>query len=275
MTTFIVPIDFTEESIKGAETGARIAAQVRDARLILYNVYASITASTDGSPLADDTGARRKVTEIAFQNVRSQLLAQQPSVNIEYWEEEGDSLVDNLEKFAGTQQADFIIMNVSEASAVQHFIFGSNAVEVAKRAICPVIILPPNAGFKGVKKVLFASDLKDVAGSTPIDSIRKVLSLFDSTVHVLHVAAGVEREADELQQQKSALHEMLITYRPEFYLLDQTDFLQAVEQIVQEQDIDLILTVPRTHGFFSNLFSANHTKKLAYQGTVPVIAIHE
>lgn len=275
MKTFIVPVDFTEESLKGAQTAARIAAQVKDGRIVLYNVYAKITAGIDGSPLADDTGARRKVTEMAFENVRAQLLGLHPSLQIDYFEEEGDTLVDSLEEFARAQQADFIIINVSEASAIQYFLFGSNAVDVAKRNICPVIILPPNAAFKGVTNVLFASDLKDVAGTTPMNAIRSVLSLFESRVHVLHVAGSADRQSDELQHEWVALREMLIEYRPQFHVLDQLDFMEAVDQVVKEHDIDLILTVPRTHGFFSNLFSAHHTKKLAYQSNIPVIAIHE
>ena len=50
--------------------------------------------------------------------------------------------------------------------------------------------------------------------------------------------------------------------------------MQAVDRIGREQATCLILTVPRAHELFSNNFSANHTNQLAYQSTIPVMAVH-
>lgn len=276
MKTFIVPVDFTESSIKTAVTAARIAARVKDSKIVLYNVYEAISAGSDGTPLADDTDTRRKITEMAFANVKMTLLSLEPSLEIVYAEEEGSSLVNNLEKFAHEQQADFIVIGVSEGSPVENFLMGFNAVDIAKRNVCPVIIIPPNAQYKGVRNVLFASDYKDVETTTPLSSIRTVLSLFESVVHVVHVNNdGTTQQSVELQQQAVKLREMLIAYHPEFHVINGTDFIAAITGLVHEKSIDLILTVPHAHGFFGNLFSAGHIRKLAYQSIVPVVAVHK
>ena len=276
MKTFIVPVDFTEGSIKTAVTAAQIASQVKEGRIILYNVYEAISAGVDGTPLANDTGARRKLTSMAFENVKATLLYGHPSLEITYVEEEGSSLVNSLEKFSNEQQADFIVIGVSEGTPMENFLLGINAVDIAKRNVCPVIIIPPNAEYKGVKNVLFASDYKDVESTTPISSIRSVLSLFGSQIHVVHVNNDTNgQQSGDLQQETVKLREMLIEYLPEFHVINDTNFITAIHGLVNEKNIDLILTVPRPHGFFGNLFSAGHIRKLAYQSTVPVIAIHE
>ncbi len=276
MKNFIVPVDFTESSIQTTLIAAQLAAQVQGGTLTLYNVYEAIAAGIDGTPLTDDTDARRKITELAFQNLKTRIQDLQPSVDVEYFEEEGTSLVSNLEKFAQQRSADFIVVGVSEGTGMEHFLLGTTAIDVAKRNICPVIIVPPNAIYKGVKRVLFASNYKEVTATTPIREIRSLLSLFGSEVHVVHIYQNPEEGSQaELKTATVQLREMLIEFSPQFHVLDETDFIGTIGRLVEEKDIDLILTVPHTHGFFSNLFSAGHTKKLVYESRVPVVAIHD
>ena len=275
MKNFVVPVDFTESSIQTALIAAELASTTRQGRLILYNVFESTAAGVDGTPLADDSTARRTITEMAFENLKTRLHSQQPSLDIAYYEEQGSSLAANLEKFVQRQQSDFIVIGVSEGSDIENFLMGSHAIDITKRNVCPVIIIPPNARYKGVQNILFASDFKDVRNTTPTQAIRGVLSAFDSRLHVVHLYQTGEEQPADLQQAKAELIEMLVDFRPEFHVLDETDFIGTIGRLVQEQNIDMILTVPRTHSFFSNLFSTGRTRKLAYQSPVPVIAVHE
>ena len=70
-------------------------------------------------------------------------------------------------------------------------------------------------------------------------------------VVLYHVADGLQEGGPDQLQQKVALREMLIRYRPGFHILEQTDYMVAVDRIVAEQDIDMIWTLPRTHRFFA------------------------
>jgi nucleotide-binding universal stress UspA family protein len=51
--------------------------------------------------------------------------------------------------------------------------------------------------------------------------------------------------------------------------------MDAVNQFVEDKEIDLIITVPKKHSFLSNIFRSSYTKKLAYHSHVPIIAVHE
>jgi nucleotide-binding universal stress UspA family protein len=75
--------------------------------------------------------------------------------------------------------------------------------------------------------------------------------------------------------QKSRMEEMLSGYNTEFHFIRRPDFLTAISEFSADYQIDLILIVPKKHSFLSNLFSGNHTRKLAYYSHVPVLAIHE
>jgi nucleotide-binding universal stress UspA family protein len=53
------------------------------------------------------------------------------------------------------------------------------------------------------------------------------------------------------------------------------DFVDSINQFVEDHDIDLILMVPRDHSFFSTIFKPSHTTKLAYHSHVPIISVHD
>ncbi|HEX4850271.1 MAG TPA: hypothetical protein VFV08_05655, partial [Puia sp.] len=67
---------------------------------------------------------------------------------------------------------------------------------------------------------------------------------------------------------------MLGDYNPEYYFIRMYDFLDAINQFVQDKNIDMILTVPKNESFLANVFKTTHTSKLAYHSHVPIIAIH-
>ena len=69
------------------------------------------------------------------------------------------------------------------------------------------------------------------------------------------------------------MEEKLNGYNPEFSFLRAYDFLDGIDRYAEGKEIDAIITVPKKHGFISQLFKTSHTKKLAYHSHVPTIAI--
>jgi len=68
---------------------------------------------------------------------------------------------------------------------------------------------------------------------------------------------------------------MFADYSPEFYFLRLYDVDDAIEQFARDKKIDLIITIQKEHSAVHKLFNTGHIKKLAYESTVPVVAVHE
>ena len=68
---------------------------------------------------------------------------------------------------------------------------------------------------------------------------------------------------------------MFADFNPEFYFLRLYDVEDALNEFAKDRNIDLIITVHKEHSLMHKLFNAGHTKKLAYDSTVPVVAVHE
>jgi nucleotide-binding universal stress UspA family protein len=277
MKTFIVPTDFSDTSKNAARFAARLAEQVADSHIILYNVFDKIdTESSDGSVVYNDHEARKKIMEMALESVKSEMMQVAPHANIVCYAEEESSFIDSLERLARHKEANMIIMGITGATRLAQIFIGSNTLNMVNKNICPVMIVPPEAQFTGIKNVAFTSDFKEVEKTTPAKELKEVLDIFKPFVHVVNVDSEHYVEVtEEYKGERAKLETILEGYETEYYFIRQFDFIEAINQFVEDYKIDMIFTVTKNRSFLGGLFRSSYTKKLAYHSHVPLVAIHE
>lgn len=269
MKKFLVPIDFSETSANAARYAVALAEGVKDAHLIFYNVYDKITLATLGKK---DEGSRFKVSQLALEGIKNEL-NRDGSLFISCIIEEG-SFVDSLCEYVLGNKIDLVIMGITGNSRIKQVFMGTNTLNVVRKISCPVMIIPPDAVFKGIKKVVFTSDFKDVARTHPFDSIKKILDFLHPELHIVNVDEEHFVElSEEYQIERRSMEQNLGEYHPIYSFLRSFDFTDGINTFVESRDIDAILTLPRKQGFISQLFKTSHTKKLAYHSKVPIIAV--
>lgn len=277
MNTFIVPIDFSETSTNAARFAAHLSSQVRNSNIVLYNVFDTIEPGSDGTPLATDEGddrARRAIMELALRSVQTELV-NITDATISCVAEEGNNFVDCLESYVRRNSIHLVVMGITGATKLGQIFMGSNTLKVVNRRFAPVVIVPPNAEFKGMKNIMFITDFKDIDKTIPIAPIKDLLNMFKADLHIVNV--DVEHYVELTEEYKAArekLDKMVEEFNPEYYFIRMYDFMDAINQFVADKNIDMILTVPKNHSFLSNVFKTTHTSKLAYHSHVPIAAIH-
>ena len=170
MKTFLVPVDFSATSVNAAEYAVALTKEIPGVDIILYNVYSQISFP----PLtekAKEKGSRKMVTEAELKRLKRKLNASETQ-NISFESEEG-SFIESLEKYVVSNHIDMVIMGITGSSKIKQVFMGTNTLNVIRHINTPVMIIPPKAEFKGLKNVLFTSDFKDVARTTPFDSLKK------------------------------------------------------------------------------------------------------
>jgi len=198
------------------------------------------------------------------------------TVRIEYVAEEGGSLVESIERYVRYNGINVVIMGITGATRLEQIFFGSNALNMARQGVCPVIIVPPKAQFKKIENVLLLSDFKNVRSTTPVAQIRLILDIFKPNLHIVNVDSEHHVQlTEEFKRERDWMEKTFGDYKPEFYFIRIYDFLEAVDTFIADHNIDLIVTVPRKHSFLTGLYKTSHTKKLAYHSHIPVAAIHE
>jgi nucleotide-binding universal stress UspA family protein len=276
MKKFLVPTDFSDTSKNAAKFAAQAVATVKDAQIILYNVSDTIGRGVDGSVLTETDDDRATVLGNAMLQLKDEITPFAGGAKIDIVLEQGSSLVDNLERYVRHYAIDLVIMGITGATRLEQIFMGSNTLNMVNTRICPVLIVPPDANFKQIKNVVLASDMKEVATTTPVAPIKSVLDIFGANLHIVNVDSEHYVElTDEYKTERAVLERMLKDYNPSFYFIRQYDFLDAISQFTADKNIDLIIIVPRKNSFLGGLFKTSHTKKLAYHSHIPIVAIHE
>lgn len=262
MHRVIIPVDFSETSLNAARYAAQMLARKPDVLAVLYSNYES----------PDDLDIIRN-----YQQSLKREFFQAGVLKVECEREMGGDLIDNISNLAHTIRATLILMGITGKSAIRQAMFGSNTLRLIDKNLYPVMIIPPDAQFKGIDHVAFASDLKNVEEVTPDALITAVLEMFDPKLHIIHVSkesydgnlpAGMEAE-------KQKLTTMFSRFYPEFHFLVRPDFFQTMDQFIRDKDIDVIITIPRHQSNASSIFKTTHTKRLAYHSHIPILAAHE
>jgi len=276
MTKFIVPIDFSETSKNAARYAAHLSTLVPDTHLILYNVFDTLEYGSDSSPLGTDEeedAGRKKIMELALQSVQIEL-STITGAKISCVAEENNRFLDTLEKYVLANNVQLIVMGITGSTRLGQIFMGSNTLNIVKRGIVPVIIVPPDAHSKSAKNVMLLTDFEDIENTISLESVKAVLNLFRPSVHIVNVDHEHYVElTDEYKKERAKLEGMLSEYKPDFYFIRMFDFVDAINQFVSDRQIDLIMTFPRKNSFLKNLFKTTNTSKLAYHSHVPIAAI--
>jgi nucleotide-binding universal stress UspA family protein len=261
MKDVIIPVDFSETSLHAARYAADMLSGKPDIRVILYNMYEK----------EDEVGTINEY----LQNLRIEMEAKGIS-NIELVIESGDDLIDCLGRLAHQKTAELIVMGITEKEEWKQMLFGSKTLKMAEQNICPVMIIPPDADFKGVKNVALASDFKDVENDTPVLAIKNVLELFNASLHIVNVDnQHYVALTDEYLAERAKMQKLFADFKPEFYFIGMNDFIDAIEQFTKDRNIDLVITIPKNRSFLDTVLNGSSTRKLAFQTSVPLLAAHQ
>ena len=261
MHRVIIPIDFSETSLNAARFAALMLAGKKDAVALLYNNYES-EGDLD--------------VVIGYQeSLKKEFLANGVE-NVEYENEMGGDLIENIARLAHTSRATLIVMGITGKSEVRQAMFGSNTLKLVDKNLLPVMIIPPDAVYKGINNVVFTSDFKDVEATTPAVLISSVLEIFNPMLHIVNVnKEHYVALTEEIEKEKAIFREMFKALKIEFYFLTMNDFYEAVDNFVKDYNIDVLVTIPKHQSNAVSLFKSTHTKRLAYHSRIPILAAHE
>jgi nucleotide-binding universal stress UspA family protein len=279
MKTILIPTDFSETASNAARYAIDLADQLNIEKIILYNVYqAGVNVVAD--PMIPALGALdldniKRSSEEGLANFKDEIMEYAyKKIDIETISE-FTLLSEGINNLCDMREINLIVMGITGGGALQENFFGSNTINVARHTSVPVIIVPPDAIFKKIENIVFACDFNKVVETTPVKAIKKVLDATGAKVYVLHVDDYNKENGPDIKFESLMLDTLLEGYEKEYHFADNPDFTEAINDFAEEKEVDMIITIPKKHGFFDNLFKRSHTKMLAFHSHVPLMVIHE
>lgn len=278
MKTILVPTDFSETARNAAAYAMQLAASLKSEKIVFYNAYQAPPVMTENilptMPFVD-IETMKEISETGMSAFVEKMKNECPP-SIELVHKTGFSiLLNDINEICKEEDADLIVMGITGTSKIEEVLIGSTALSVMKNTKVPLIVVPAEAKFQDIKNVMFACDYKDVLDTTPMVAIKGILDVTKAALFVVNVSENEGDITEEQNEQQKILQGLLHEYHPTFKYEYNEHFIDGINDFVDANGINLIITIPRKHNFFEGLFTQRHTKKLAFHSHVPLMYIHK
>ncbi len=280
MKNLLVPTDFSDTANNAAIYALKLAGQTGAEKVILYHAYQYpmiIDPMVPVVPMIDEAQLRKDSIE-GLENWKKQLLPHCPPDCILETHTAFGILGNGLDEVCRETESGMIVMGITGGGFLEEKLIGSNTLSVAKHSITPVIIVPPDARFTPIEKVMLLSDFDKADKTIPVSPIRKLLSDTGAKLLVFNQVETPDEYGvmypSNVMGEGFAIHTLLQDLHPEFHYSHDKDFMESVNDIALQERVDLMITVPKKHSFLESLFATDHTRKLAFHLHLPLMVVH-
>jgi nucleotide-binding universal stress UspA family protein len=179
-------------------------------------------------------------------------------------------VADTVKRFSEVHHVNLIIMGSRGASKFKKAVLGGTTVSMIDISKAPVMAIPEKAVYTDFNNVVYASDLKNV--QKELDTIIPFARIFDSKIHMIHVVEAIDKTIDAEREQAEKLVEKVNYSKIKLELIIDDDVPFAIDKYIKDKKGDALTTFTHELNLFEKIFARSVTRKLAYQGTIPLLA---
>lgn len=270
MKTFLVPVDFSDVSYTAAQYAVSMAGHLRARNVIFYHSYAHRPA--DGF---DEHAGYRLSTLRHLEKMAAKLRVPATLSADGFVFLSDDKPVEaGVDAIVDQYAVSLIVMGIAGLSDIENTLIGHNTMAVAESGVAPLLIVPRDHRFCPIDRMVYATDLRDVRHTTPVESIIRLTSRLAASLHIVHVDPATHGQTPGKLKSKDELLEMLDVVDPAFEMIGEArDKADAIFEYVKVNQIDLILMASRNYSFLERLFHSSVSKKLLNIADVPVVLL--
>lgn len=271
MKTILIPTDFSDTARNALQFAVNLFG--KDNKFIMMNSYIEPSTATSSMISLRDVLAESSEDglkeELAHFETELGLTGLDLSTRSVYGE--APQAISNTAKI---EEADVIVMGTTGASGVKEVFIGSVAAATLQRTHCPVITVPSRYEYKAPTNILFASDLKAFENEELPAIFMDLVESSNANVTVLTVQKGGKAINNDEAEHGYEIHVQLQKIQHEFEVIDSEDVEAGIINYAHENNVDMIVTVPRKSSWFNRLFNPSVSKKLVQHIDIPMLALN-
>ena len=277
MKKILVPTDFSQNA-KGAFLYAYLLAHRWDEALIkLVNVYipAGSTEYAMIVPIEEDLRIReQRLEEFLAESMAELELPKNEQKKITV---ETDILIGfPVEEIAKqSKEYDIVVMGTTGEGGVLEQVFGSVSTGLSQKAHCPVLLVPKDAEFKNIDRIMYAS-CEESACEDTIEQIVDFNKIFNASLHFIHVKEQNDRNFETTKEE--IMEELFEEGEPKFAFditeVDGKTVKEGLHKYATGNDMDLVVMVTKHRNFWKQLFHKSQTKQMLLTTKIPTLVFH-
>ncbi len=268
MKRVIIFTDFSET----ARSAAFYALKMFESQDVRFQLLHAFDIEFSGSPYI--VQVKEEMAGEAMKSLRkelSMLHVNYPNARITVASRFGP-IVEVANKEIKEQNPYLIVLGCKGATAIENFFLGSNAYDIIKNVKHPMLVVPSNTRFKAPKKIVFATDLRNVNLSKMAEPINSLVKSYNSELLFLNVLQ--EDTTDRLISQEK-IAECFPDINLSFHFVESTDVAKSILQFMEEHDATLLTMIRHHYNFFERMFTPSITKKMIRQPLHPMLIMHQ
>jgi nucleotide-binding universal stress UspA family protein len=274
MKTIIVPTDFSAIANNAIDYAVGLAKQTGSS-VLLFHAYQVPVSMTDVPIVLVSVEELQKNAEAKMTEVKKSLVQQTGGTIKLYGETKLGDTVDELEEVCNHVKPFAVVMGTKGATGLERVFFGSTTLTTIRHLSWPVIVVPPDKKYSGIKKIGFACDFREVVETTPARFIREFVKEFNAEIHVFNVDYKSTHFKPDTPEQSALLHTMLEDLNPKYDFIEDENIEAGIEKFAEKNNLDLVITIPKKHKLLEGLFRKSHTKDLVFHSHLPIMCVHE
>lgn len=273
MNTIIVATDFSDAAFNAAQYAAYLTRYIPVNKMILYHSYYDLIA-TD-TPLANteyylqlQEDSLRRLTELkgllklkAADGIIIECVANMSSLRDVVC---GDFVQEN---------AEMVVMGATGKSGLKEKILGSQAMITARYTAIPLLLIPFNATFQKIEKIVLAWNMKNSEQTFPEQIFKNLLQQLKAEILILNIDHNNKKFSKTTIREQEFMHHLVDSQHAEFFYADHPDAAQGIIDFAKKRHADMVMVIPRKDTFPENLIKRRVTKKLVFRLKIPLMIL--
>jgi nucleotide-binding universal stress UspA family protein len=185
-------------------------------------------------------------------------------------------LVPILVEMSKKNDTDLIVMGMTGMQDFIGKIIGSASLDVSNQAKCPVILVPRDAKWHKIEKVMYASNY---SSTTPkmIGNITDFALAINAGVHFVHVedfSADYKDNIAKIIWTELFSAENTPSLSFEIHTISGGNKIEELQKYAEENEINLMAFVSKHRNFWQNLVHKSVTEHIAISTEIPMMVMH-
>ncbi|HTI94832.1 MAG TPA: universal stress protein [Puia sp.] len=272
MKNIIVPVNFSANSNNAALYAADLALAV-DADIHLIYVL-QLPPTTSEIPMTDYVfDEMQRNGELSLASLSEEIVKRtRLQVKVTSLMEIG-SVEPVLEEYCNRLKPFLVVMGAT-GNTLETTIAGSTTVKAMRRLPYPLLIVPEQAAFHAIKKVVLACELEDIGAGLPVSRsfLSELYQLFGSRFDVITVTGEVQESEAEAVSAFDSWKESIKDILPDVHILRMESIEEGINNYLNRIHADWLMIFPKKHRFFE--FHSSRSKKIIKDCPVPVMTLH-
>jgi nucleotide-binding universal stress UspA family protein len=272
MKKILVTTDFSESASNAVKYATGLAVAL-DADLTLLHIYQQPVPLSEIPVIIDREKDIQKMEDALIQ-LCNELKAKTSRVIDIHYAILYEPFFTALSEYCDKIQPYLVVMGSQGSTAAERLLIGGHTVHTMKHLRWPVLTVPPDACFNGISKIGLACDLHDVPAMVPAQKLNKLTDDLHAELHVLNIGKPGTYDT-ELLPGSEALSRLRGKVKPTFHFLTGRDTDRGIIEFADKIHINLLVVLPREHGYLHRIFHSSHTQYFVLHSHVPVLALQQ